>query len=173
MNIDVLFPQFHRQAVLNQTYVQLFYTLVREISTLFNRIQASEKDIYQDIDTLQKEVHQVVSDNIRDLSVEIQNVDRDLKQSRSEILRDMANDKNDVLRTINDQNNTIEQLRYQVDNLRGLIEGQKQQIEYMLARQRALEKLAVLKDEEKQPPDRQKSSELKPGRYGAKKGKEK
>lgn len=172
MNIDVLFPQFHRQAVLNQTYVQLFHTLVKEISNLFNRIVASERDIYQDLDSIQKQVHQVVSDNVRDLSAEIQNVDRDLKQTRGEILRDVAIDKNDILRSINQQNEVIEQLHYKVDNLRGLIEGQKQQIEYLSARQRSLEKLAVLKEDTPEASAKRKSSDLEPGRYKPKENSE-
>lgn len=163
MNIDVLFPQFHRQAILNQTYVQLFHTLVRELSDLLNRVVAGDRDLRTDLDNVHRDLHQLLRDNIRDLSADIARVDADLKQTRGELMRDMANDKNDFMRAINSQDEVIKQLHYKVDNLRGLIEGQKQQIEYLTLRQRALEKLAVLREETKE--EAPASGELEPGRY--------
>jgi len=59
------------------------------------------------------------------------------------------------------------QMQQEIRQLRGIIEGQRQQIDYMLQRQRTLEKMAVLKDDSKDEA-KKKSSDLEKGRYGSK-----
>jgi hypothetical protein len=155
MNIDVLFPQLHKQAILNQTYVVLLHTLVQELSLLNNKI-----------DRLAPEVSRLQGE----LTSSVQTLDADLKRTRAELIRDIVSDKNDFNRGINQVANEIEKLEFKIDGLRGAIEGQKHQIEYLQARQRALEELAVLKDEQPRN-SRQKTTDLPRGRYQAGKGK--
>ncbi len=155
MNIDVLFPQLHKQAILNQTYVVLLHTLVQELSLLNNKI-----------DRLAPEVSKLQAE----LTTSVESLDADLKQTRAELVRDIMSDKNDFSRGVNQLRNDIEKLEYKIDGLRGVIEGQKHQIEYLQSRQGALEQLAVLKDEESEAPAR-KTGELERGRYQGGKGK--
>lgn len=159
MNIDVLFPQFHRQAVLNQTYVQLFHTLVQEMGNLFDKI-VSKDVIDHDV--------RVLSERINNNMNEIANIDEDLKKTHNELVKDMAHDKNDFRAALTTQNAIIAELQFKIDNLmplKGIIESQKQEIEYLKARQDSLEKLAVLKDEDPADKKIRKSSDLEKGRY--------
>ena len=170
MNIDVLFPQFHRQAVLNQTYVQLFHTIVREMGNLFQEMNAREEMIAHDIKNISH-----LTGNINDINKEITNIDYDLKKTRKEILEDMANDKNAFRAAITTQNEIIAELQYKIDALmplKGIIESQKQEIEYLKARQDSLEKLAVLKPQAEEEKKGRKSSDLEKGRYQEEHGEE-
>ena len=151
MNVDVLFPQLHRQAILNQTYVVLLHTLVQEISLLNNKIDR----LGPELSRLQAELTQ---------SVEA--LDADIKRDRAESLRD----RNDLSCSVNQIVNDFEQLRYKVEGIKGLIEGQRHQLEYVQARQRALEQLAVLKEEKPEGPGR-KAAEIPRGRYRPKESK--
>lgn len=159
MNIDVLFPQFHRQAVINQSNVVLLHTLVQEISQLNNHVRRIGHELNFRINELSDTAANAVSE-----------LDADLKKTRAEIVRDQTNDRNDLRRSFNQLRDDIDQLDYKIGALRGLIEGQRQQLDYMLARQQALEKLAVLKDEEK-PGPAAKTTDITRGRYRPKKSK--
>lgn len=224
MNIDVLFPQFHKQAVLNQTYIILLHTLVQEISNLNNLLYDQKRDLLYDLESLKRDLVQLrlekeqlllekdrireellqqyqiadqISKDLRDVRDELVDsvinvrdelvenmltdkrellqtfahdlsrleykLDTDLKRSWGELVRDMTSDKNDFRRSINSIDNDIQQIDYKLDGLKGLIEGQRQQIEYIQARQRALEKLAVLREEQKAAG--QKTTEIQRGRY--------
>lgn len=162
MNIDVLFPQFHRQAVLNQTYVQLFHTMVGEMDKILEKI-VSKDVIAHDMNKF--------TDHIKDLYNEISKVDADLKNTHNELIRDMGHDKNDFRAALSSQNEIIAELQYKIDALmplKGIIESQKQEIEYLKARQDSLEKLAVLKPREGEAKKGRKSSDLEKGRYQSK-----
>lgn len=149
MNIDVIFPQLHKQAILNQTYVVLLHTLVQELSLLNNKI-----------DRLAPEVSKLQAE----LTSSVQSLDADLKHTRAELIRDITSDKNDFNRGDNQLRNDIEKLEYKIDGLRGVIEAQKHQIEYLQSRQQALEQLAVLKEGEPEAA-RRKTGDLERGRY--------
>ena len=172
MNIDVLFPEFHKQSMLNRTYVKLFHALVKEISAVPNRFAENEEELKQlhanihNLRLTNKQIHELITENVNYLAKDITQVDNDLKQTRAEIMQDFTNDRNHMMNNINQHSDDIKELQFKVDNLRGLIEGQRQQLEYMLARQKALESLAVLKEDDESE-DIRKSSELKPGRYKA------
>jgi uncharacterized phage infection (PIP) family protein YhgE len=153
MNIDVLFPQFHRQAVINQTNVVVLHALVQEISQLSNELHRLSNHLTGRLDEINTGLTNAVSE-----------LDADLKKTRAEILRDQANDKNDFQRSINQVRDDIEQLEYKIGSLRGLIEGQRLQLEYVQARQRALEQMAVLKDEKPEEP-KAKTTNIPKGRY--------
>ena len=164
MNIDVLFPQFHRQAVINQTNVVLLHTLVQEISLLNNELQRLKNELEFKLDELNNNLVNSVAE-----------LDADLKKTRAEILRDMTQDKNDFQRNLNQQKDDLEKFEHRLEDklgaIRGLVEGQKQQLEYIQARQRALEQLALLK-EEKPEKQKQKTTDLPRGRYKPKSRKE-
>jgi len=151
MNIDVLFPELHKQAILNQTYVVLLHTLVQELSLLNNKV-----------DRLAPEVSNLQAE----LTRSVEELDADAKQTRAELIRDITNDRNDFNRGINQIREDMRRLEYKIDGLRGVIEGQRLQIEYVESRQRALEQLAVLRDEEQEAPGG-KTTELPRGRYRA------
>ena len=172
MNIDALFPQLHKQSQLNQTYVVVLHSLVQEISHLaveyntvagvLNRLSGdfhrTRSELVDDINT--------VSADLRDAVGSIQSLDNDVKRVQFELQRDLSSSHNHLSREVNLLRDDFARLERKLDSLRGQVEGQRQQLEYVQARQRALEQLAVLRDEE--PPAGGKTSEIPRGRYQAK-----
>lgn len=104
-----------------------------------------------------------LNEPIQELNEQLYN----LETRVNDIHKDMLTDKHD-----HDEDLTY--LRFLVDNmkdnLRGIVEGQRLQLEYMLLRQRTLEKMVVLKEDEEE--EVKKSSDLEKGRYrgGSKEG---